>query len=580
MINVTWESVVDLTLNVTTYRLKVPGGWLVAVNAGCMFIADPTYAWVGTASTVPVTPPPVVVVPPVVVPVTPPPVVVPVTPPPVVVVPPVASNLYYIYKDGLQNAWRDYTWATETHVTGDEGVGSNVIKATIGAWAGISFNNLNDAAVPSQNYLGVQFDIKGDGQEAINLVLTSDQSDVAMKSIPLTTAWQTVKVLWADLALAPFATFTNVVFRNPTGTAMVYPVEVNNVALIVNPNPPVTVPVPTVLDTTPALANTAGTKWLHVAGNKILDEAGVQWMGRGVNVFDTRLDGSGIATDPVTATAEVIRRIDFAVANGADYFRLLLQALDSSGKVTAAAEPQNNPAYLTALKNIVNHIGTIPGARVEITVDIDQSLSPAIGGQPTEATAAVLTQLVYSFANCSHVLFGCCNEPAGNATAALPALVTVFSHMVAAVRAAEAKVNSPHPHLVVVQGVNNYAREVLYYTTNPVVDPAGAVVYESHIYDTNGDLWWGEYIKAAALIPVMCGEFGPVAGTMTLAECATWQAELETLKTPYSGWALDQAAAPAMLVDHTNGGNGVGMVLELNAWGQQFFAALKKAKGL
>lgn len=454
-------------------------------------------------------------------------------------------------------------------------------EGQIGAYSGISFNNTNDNAVQSQNFLGIQFDIKDSVSEHINVALFSDQTQVVAKSILLPTTMTHMTMSWSDLGLTPFATFTNVVFQNASSVSMSGTVALNNLALITNPNSgSMTQSLPNV-DPNPASGSSAGTLTLHVSGTQIVDSSGKKWMGRGVNIFDTNLDGSGIATAPATAAAEVIRRIDYAVANGADYFRLLLQSLNSSGQVPSTSEVIGNAAYLAALKTIVEHIGSIPGARVELTVDIDPTLSPQIGGQPTSATVAVLTQLVYSFYQCNHVLFGCCNEPAGNATANLPNVLATFNQCVAAVRTAEAKVGSQH-HVVVVQGINNYAREVLYYATNPVTDSANNVVYEAHIYDHSADQFWNEYIQASAKIPLICGEFGPdTSGAMTLAECATWQAELETLGTSYTGWSLDQGAEPQMLVDNSSGfPAGIGMPLALTAWGQQFFAALKKAKGL
>jgi Cellulase (glycosyl hydrolase family 5) len=488
-----------------------------------------------------------------------------------------SASSYYIWKNGVQNSWRDYsfTGTYSTDATGDK-------VGVIGAYGAISFNSLNNANVLSQNYLGLQFDIKSDGKQNVSVALYSSQTQVANKVITPTSALQTVTLLWSDFGLTPGATFTNVLFQNLGGTALVDPVVVNNVALLVNPNPsPVPVPLP-VLDPSPAPANTNNVPWLSVKGNKIVDSTGTPWMGRGCNVFDNYLDGSGVGTAPATGAAEAIRRIQFAYNAGCDYFRLLLQAFDSSGHETSAGQLMNNPAYLAAVKSIVEFVGTLPGARVEVTVDIDASLSPPIGGQPTLGTTAVLTQLVYSLYNCSHVLFGCCNEPSGNsATSSRTALLSVFNACVAAVRTAEAKVGSK-THLVVVQGVDNYAREVLWYVTNPVTDSANAVVYEAHIYDPNGDQWWNEYVQAAATLPLVCGEFGPATtGTvMSQADSLVWQAELEKLGTPYTFWACDQSAAPAALVNNAPGGSGIGMVLNWNAWGLAVVNALRASKKL
>jgi hypothetical protein len=69
----------------------------------------------------------------------------------------------------------------------------------------------------------------------------------------------------------------------------------------------------------------AAAGWLSTSGARILTSEGTTWMGRGVNLPDTRSCGACVLAPP--SVAEVKRRIDEAVDQwGANFLRLLLES--------------------------------------------------------------------------------------------------------------------------------------------------------------------------------------------------------------------------------------------------------------
>jgi len=457
-------------------------------------------------------------------------------------------------------------------------MGTKAIKATMGPYTAVSLNNMNDAPVASQNYLGVQFDVLSDGKQSVSVALYTDQTQVANKVIVPPATKTTMTVLWTDMGLPAFSTFTNVLFQNSTAGTL-NPVELNNIALIVNPNPPTSVPNPTP-DTAPVAA-ISGQPSVTVSGVGLVDGNGKAWLGKGVNICDLRGDNSATGLTYAVSAQEIMRRVDFAMANGVNFFRYLLETY------TTAENVLGDQSYWTTVKSVISYILS-KGAVVNASFWIDSSLSPSVGGQPTMSTAPLAAYIASSFPNAQGLMIGLCNEPRNNGTAnesdptqtaAVLTYRNAVQQCITQIRQMEAQVNSVK-HVIVVAGVDEYARNVSYWAANPLQDTQ--VLYACHAYNHATD-WPTLFEAAAAKIPVYIEEFGPAVNTadstglyMTVAECTQLMQWCNTNGVPYTAWCLHQATPPNLLVDTSaaNGGSQVGMTLTWTAWGQAFAAQL------
>lgn len=318
----------------------------------------------------------------------------------------------------------------------------------------------------------------------------------------------------------------------------------------------------------PSASPVPSAGWLSTAGSRIVNADGRTWMGRGVNIHDTRSCGACVLEPP--NVAEVKRRMDEAVDQwGANFLRLLLESYPGPDGKIQWRGVLDDPAYLSNLREIVSHATGKRDVYVLLSVWHDPSIGPT--GWPTSETNRVWQKLATTFAGDSHVLFGVANEPAANFDGAQDGQVwSAMNDAVAAIRAAEDAAGGRH-HIVAVQGTRQWGRVLDYYVQNPIKAGGGTnVVYETHVYDS-ADLFQARFIGPSRTIPVIIGEFGPVdqpgVALMTTPDCARLMEQADALQVPYLAWAFHMRCPPDLLQDGSNGGCGVGMPLRPTAWG-------------
>jgi endoglucanase len=308
--------------------------------------------------------------------------------------------------------------------------------------------------------------------------------------------------------------------------------------------------------------------WLSTRGNHILTPDGRRWHGRGANLPDTRSCNACAYATPVVS--EVIRRIDTLVDGWrASLFRLTLESYAAADGRMQWQGVLDDPAYLDDLRTIVNHAGTKPGAYVLLSLWVDPSFSSL--GWPTAATQDRWRKLAETFLRVPHVLYGLVNEPQYNFDGSQDADVwTAMNDTVRVIRSVEDANGAPH-HVIAVQGTGGWARRLDYYIDHPITAGGGDnVAYEVHVYDPTSE-FDARFATPSLTLPVLIGEFGPVSGdaTMTAQDCDNLMARAESLEIPYLAWTFHMRCDPSLLVDHSNGGCGVGMTLEPTAWGAQ-----------
>ncbi len=315
--------------------------------------------------------------------------------------------------------------------------------------------------------------------------------------------------------------------------------------------------------------------WLQTAGNKIWTSSGSIWHGRGANVHDTRSCWA-CAWGPPNVD-EVKRRIDELVDSwGADLIRLLLESYpDNSGGQVQWQGVLDDPAYLQAIIDIVDHIGTKPNLYVLLSLWVEPTVSDL--GWPTEDTIEVWELLAETFAEYPYVMYGLVNEPQANWDGALDAQCwTAMNNTVAAIRSVEDGLGARH-HVVAVQGTRAWARVLDYYVTHPITAGGGVnIAYETHVYNPSSD-FDDLFGTPSQTLPVIIGEFGPAESSMTQADCSVLMSQAESLQIPYTGWTLHMRCSPSMLVDYSGSGCGVGMSLEPTSWGTLLKEALTKS---
>jgi hypothetical protein len=308
--------------------------------------------------------------------------------------------------------------------------------------------------------------------------------------------------------------------------------------------------------------------WLRVSGNRILRD-GAPWRARGANVQDTR--GCNACTYEAPHPEEVMRRIDTLVDGwGANFVRLCLESYASAEGRVQWRGVLDDPEYLADVRTIVDHVGSKPGVCVLLSVQVDPTFTKTgagvAAGWPTEATIAIWRKLAGTFAHDPHVLFGVANEPQANQDGSLDgACWTAMSRAVATIREAERSAGGGE-HVVAVQGTRLWARRLDHYVDHPM-QPGSNVVYETHVYNPASD-FDALFVAPSRTLPVIIGEFGPLEGSMRLADCQALMARARALDIPHLGWTFHMRCPPNMLVDHSGNGCGAGMPLEPTAWGR------------
>jgi hypothetical protein len=307
--------------------------------------------------------------------------------------------------------------------------------------------------------------------------------------------------------------------------------------------------------------------WLSTEGNRIVREDGTVWIGRGMNIHDTR--SCNACTSERPNVEEVKRRIDEAVdVWGADFLRLNMESANRPNMAPVTRDPD----YLDDILEIVRHIGTKDDVYVLLSLWHDPTFTSL--GWPTPATAETWELLTVALADQPHVLFGLVNEPQHNANGALDAEVwEAMNDTVSAIRTVEEELGLPH-RIIAVQGTRMWARWLDYYVRRPIEAFGGInIVYETHIYNSASQ-FPGLFENPARTLPVIIGEFGPL--NMSMADTQALMDRAEAIAVPYLAWTFHMRCPPNLIVDHSNRGCGVGMPLEPTAWGRQLIEQLAR----
>jgi endoglucanase len=305
--------------------------------------------------------------------------------------------------------------------------------------------------------------------------------------------------------------------------------------------------------------------WLYTEGNRLNTSDGQPFRGRGANIHDTRSCWACSWSAP--NTGEVERRIDELVdVWGASFVRLLLESYaDDQGGAVQWQNVIDDPGYLQDVVEIVDYIGQKPGMYVLMSLWADGSFSAQ--GWPTATTIAEWELLAETFRNDGHVLFGIVEGPLGNVDGSLDsACWDAMNDTVAAIRAVEDGYGTPH-HVIAVQGTRDKGRRLDYYVDHPITAGGGEnIVYETHVYDPP-TAFQTLFIGPSQTLPVIIGEFGPVAGSMTLADCEDLMVQARANDIPHLGYTFHMRCGPNMLVDYSAAGCGEGMTLDPTEWG-------------
>lgn len=315
------------------------------------------------------------------------------------------------------------------------------------------------------------------------------------------------------------------------------------------------------------------TDWLSTRGNQIVDESGAVWMGRGVNLHDTRSCKACAFERPGRLLVlEVKRRIDFLVDKwGVNLIRLNLESYPpddpDAERMTHYGGVLDDPGYFAEVIEIVRHIGDKPGVYVLLSLWEEPSFDPTLG-IPTNRTRAIWERLAGALAHQPHVIYGLSNEPRGHDGSRDPEVWHAMNDTAAAIRAVEERIGAPH-HLIAVQGTRDYGRDLSFYMDNPIAAGGGTnVIYEAHIYNPSGD-----FNRLIALpwskLPLIIGEFGPIEGVMTNEDTRALMKLADTLRIPYTAWTFHQRCPPNLIEDTDPDSCGIGLEIKPTAWGRQ-----------
>lgn len=329
------------------------------------------------------------------------------------------------------------------------------------------------------------------------------------------------------------------------------------------------------------------TPWLHTSGNKILTPDNRVWMGRGLNMHDTR--SCDACTGKRPNVVEIKRHVDEMVNNwNVTFIRLLLESYgsptytDGSGRSrTQWQTVLDDSQYLDNIREIVDYIGTKPNVYVLVSIWVDPTLNGGPSGAnnnrsygwPTDKTAVELTHLVKAFKDSPHVILAVANEPSQYVDANDPLVWQAMNKMVQTVRDVENSLQSPH-HLVAVQGTQGWGRLIKYYINHPITAGNGEnVVYETHPYTPEGN-FQSNILTPAQTLPVIIGEFAPAATSdgvvyMSAADASALMTLAESVKIPYAAWSFHPRCGPNALLEMpaTGGACSTNQPLVPTAWG-------------
>ncbi|MBW2278607.1 MAG: hypothetical protein JRF63_14035 [Deltaproteobacteria bacterium] len=309
--------------------------------------------------------------------------------------------------------------------------------------------------------------------------------------------------------------------------------------------------------------DTDDSGWLETSDNHIYlnDEI---WHGWGANIHDTRSCWACSAWEP--DVDEVKRRLDVLIDEwGANFVRLDLESYVQESWMTQWEGVQDDAGYLEHVIEIVEHVGTKPGAYVLLSLWVDPTFTDM--GWPSTDTVAIwesLAEVMYPY---HHVLYGLVNEPEYNFDGAYDEDVwNAMNDSVAAIRAVEESLGERR-HIVAVQGTGAWSRRLDYYVDHPITAGFGEnVAYEIHIYDPQAE-FDDMLVGPATTLPVIIGEYGPAESYMSEADCQALMDLAVELEVPHLAWTFHMRCPPNLLVDYSEGGCGVDMDLDPTSWG-------------
>ncbi len=321
------------------------------------------------------------------------------------------------------------------------------------------------------------------------------------------------------------------------------------------------------------------TPWLHTQGAALYQQGSTaRWVGRGVNIHDTRSCDACAWTPP--NVGEVLRRVDEATdVWGATLLRLNLESYAVANGRLQSLGVTEDQAYLSDLVRVVRHIGTKRGVYVVISPWRDPTLSAE--GWPTAQTRSSLALLARTFYDAPFVIFAVSNEPRQNLDGAQDAAAwQAMNDAVEAIRAEE-RALGPNRHIVAVQGTRDLGRDLSYYLEHPITADGGAnVLYEAHIFNPRADLS-RLLTTPAQTLPTLVGAFGPAATpqrAMSLEDAQALMAEAERQGGSWAAWTFHmRCQTTALLVDASALGCGAGMPLQPTEWGQAVLSQLQAA---
>lgn len=605
--------------------LEVPQGWLVKMT-GCTdstFITDPDHTWPYTAVTpspmpgptpvpVPIPAPMPVPVPVPIPPPMPPPAPVPLpvpvpvpapspvplpapTPMPLPVPAPSPSpgigfegTTKEVVFDGiLAKNWFNYSWATQSIIR--DPAGALAIQTDLSDFKG---ENLHSSVTKNlQDYAGISFDCEElvvGGSYRVSLYDGTNMLGIG-KMVTPAASYATFQFTLQDMGIPSTGTFTNIVMEG-VSQGMRSSFLIKNINLwkhngsIPAPMPmptpmpvpvPMPAPAPMPVPSMTAAPATMGALTIDAQG-KFHDASGAIWFGKGVNVPDAKLFNAGAGLPIAAAFGEIKRRTTFAVQTlQINFLRFCIH--EDAGVQVQPTE------WWDALKDYVTWCWNTYGIRVLLSFWREGTLK-TITQAVTAASIPAWQMMTKAFANSQHVIFALSNEPQNPSDASADWIA--FNNCCMAIRAQEQMSGVMTPHVIAVQGLGGWARNIAAYQNKHITAP-GPIAYGVHTYD-HSDVWTTEFVQESQSgMAVIAEEFGPAViqgmantadyNNLNLADSMYWslpreQAPLFALfkanDIPCCAWALSIRAWPDLLKDNSNGGAGVGMMLELTDWGK------------
>jgi hypothetical protein len=310
------------------------------------------------------------------------------------------------------------------------------------------------------------------------------------------------------------------------------------------------------------------TPWLYTFNNGIYQTGQRRWVGRGVNLHDTRSCDACTWTPP--NVGEVMRRIDEVVdVWGATLLRLNLESYPAANGRLQHRSIIEDQAYLRDIETIVHHVGTKTGTYIMLSIWRDPSLTDE--GWPSAQTNDLLALLATRFFDTPQVIFGVSHEPRQNEGGVRnPDCWIAMNNAVEAIRAVERPLGS-NRHLVAVQGTRDQGSDLSYYIEHPITADGGQnVIYETHIFNPQSD-FDRLLINPTQTLPTIIGAFGPRnhPTNMTQVDAIALIVEAERQDVSWTAWTFHMnCQSSALFEDRSESGCGVNMPLIPTEWGQ------------